>query len=114
MRPTEAVEIRIAEHLYVVPKPRAKELMEKLEKFRSLAQEQHERMFGDLEKKHGKAGAVIRGFRLREKMSQVELAEKLGISQTDLSKIEHGKRTIGKNLAKKIGKKLGADYRLFL
>lgn len=57
---------------------------------------------------------VLRGARHKEEMSQVELAKKLNITQSDLSKMEHGKRPIGKKLAMRLSKILKVDYRIFL
>jgi DNA-binding XRE family transcriptional regulator len=57
---------------------------------------------------------VFRGIRTKTGLTQEQLAERLGISQTDVSKIERGKRTIGKALAKKIEKEFKIDYRRFL
>ena len=47
-------------------------------------------------------------------MTQVELAKKLNITQGDLSKMEHGKRPIGKKMAKKLSVILNIGYRVFL
>src|SRR5271163_4367972 len=44
----------------------------------------------------------LKGLRIREGLTQVKMAEKLGITQCNLSAYESGKRQIGKNLAKKI------------
>jgi ribosome-binding protein aMBF1 (putative translation factor) len=57
---------------------------------------------------------TFRSIRTKTGLTQLQLAEKLGISQADVSKIERGKRTIGKALAKKIEKEFGIDYRRFL
>ena len=65
-------------------------------------------------KKYGEAGTMIRGGRTKEGLTQQQLADKLGITQGDLSKMEHSKRTIGKNMAKKLAKILRVDYRVFL
>ncbi len=54
------------------------------------------------------------GMRLKQGLTQKALAEKIGISQSDVSKIEKGERTIGKKLALRIGKALGVDYKRFL
>jgi ribosome-binding protein aMBF1 (putative translation factor) len=67
-----------------------------------------------LDSKFSSAGACLQGARLKEDMTQEELAEKLRISQTNLSKMEHGKRPIGKSMAKRIAKVLKVDYRIFL
>jgi ribosome-binding protein aMBF1 (putative translation factor) len=65
-------------------------------------------------KKYGEVGSMIRGGRTKEELTQQELADKLGITQGDLSKMEHSKRPIGKKMAKKLAKVLRIDYRLFL
>ena len=64
--------------------------------------------------KYGEAGTMIRGGRTKEGLTQQELAVKLGITQGDLSKMEHSKRPIGKKMAKKLAKILRVDYRIFL
>lgn len=66
---------------------------------------------GDLKKT---PGIALRGVRLRLNLTQKEMAEKIGVSQGDLSKMEKGERPIGKKLAMRIGKALGVDYRRFL
>lgn len=43
-----------------------------------------------------------------------EVAARLGLDQSDVSKIERGERAVGKGLAKKIQKEFGIDYRRFL
>lgn len=70
--------------------------------------------FDDLIEKFSEAGAVLRGFRLREGWTQTEVAEKIGINQANLSKMEHGKRPIGKTMAKKLAVLFKTDYRVFL
>lgn len=60
-------------------------------------------------------GAVmLRGLRNREGITQAELGEILGIAQTNISKMELGKRSIGKNLAMRLAQLFKTDYRLFL
>lgn len=56
----------------------------------------------------------FKNLRNRTDMTQEELAQKLGITQAEVSKIETGKRAIGKKLAKKIEKVFKMDYRRFL
>lgn len=70
--------------------------------------------FSDLINEFTEVGASIRGFRLREGWTQIELGKKVGVSQANLSKIEHGKRSIGKKLAKKLVDIFKVDYRIFL
>jgi ribosome-binding protein aMBF1 (putative translation factor) len=60
------------------------------------------------------AGASLQGARMKEDLTQEKLAKKLKISQANLSKMEHGKRTIGKKMAQRIANVLNVDYRIFL
>ncbi len=57
---------------------------------------------------------ALRGSRHKESLTQKELAELLGISQMHISEMEHGKRPIGKEMAKRLAKVLNVDYRVFL
>jgi ribosome-binding protein aMBF1 (putative translation factor) len=65
-------------------------------------------------KKYGKQAIALRGARHRESLTQEQLAKKLKIKQYNLSKMENGKRPIGKVMAKKFAKFFNLDYRLFL
>ena len=56
----------------------------------------------------------LRGFRNREGLTQADLSEIIGTPQTNISKMELGKRPIGKNLAKRLAELFKTDYRLFL
>jgi plasmid maintenance system antidote protein VapI len=47
-------------------------------------------------------------------MTQQVLAELLDIRQSHLSEMENSKRPIGKNMAKKLAKVFGCDYRVFM
>lgn len=64
--------------------------------------------------KAGEPAAALKGARARIGMSQSELAEKLGIPQSNLSKMENGTRPIGKKMAARLAKILKTDYRVFL
>lgn len=58
---------------------------------------------------------ALRAYRTRENLTQKKLSEKTGIPQHQISEIENGKRTIGKERAKKLAAALNvSDYRLFL
>lgn len=70
--------------------------------------------FTDLIDKFSEAGATLRGLRMREGLTQTELALKMGIAQANISKMEHGKRLIGKAMAKKFASFFHTDYRIFL
>lgn len=57
---------------------------------------------------------ALKGLRCREGLTQDALGKLLGIAQTNISKMECGKRHIGKNIAKRLAQLFKTDYRLFL
>jgi ribosome-binding protein aMBF1 (putative translation factor) len=59
-------------------------------------------------------GAVLRGARGKEDITQKQLAEKTGIPQRHISEMENNKRPIGKKNAQIFAKALNIDYRVFL
>jgi len=59
-------------------------------------------------------GRILRGLRVREDMTQKQLAEKAGLKPHHISEMEHNKRPIGKEVAKRLAGALGADYKVFL
>lgn len=60
------------------------------------------------------AGVALRGGRKREGLTQKDLARLIGVSQAHISEMEHGKRPIGKEMAKRLAKVLQVDYRVLL
>jgi len=103
---------------FLLPRKALQELMSFLKPFKTTHDDDQfvraNEVFKDLHDKHGKVGTTIRGFRSRDGMTQVELAEKLAIRQSHVSQMENGKRVIGKKLAQKLAKIFKTDYRLFL
>ena len=71
-------------------------------------------IFTNIDKKYTKAGVLLKGLRYREGLNQIEFAKKINVTQADLSKMENGRRPIGKIIAKRIQKVFGTDYRYFL
>ena len=59
-------------------------------------------------------GMALRGARYREGLTQRQLAELTGINRRHISEMEHGKRPIGKETAKKLAAVLHCDYRVLL
>lgn len=98
-------------HVYNIPKSVA-------EKYEVKSKTAHkillENVFANIEKKYTKAGVLLRETRYRESLTQAEMAKKIGVTQADLSKMESGKRPIGKIIAKRIEKSFGVNYRYFL
>lgn len=62
----------------------------------------------------GTPGGAIRAYRLREELTQAELAKKSGVKQGHLSEMEQNRRSIGVKVAKKLAEVLICDYHRFL
>jgi len=60
------------------------------------------------------AGTILAGYRHREGLSQMQLAEATGIPQRHISEMENGKRIIGVVRAKRLAEALQCDHRRFL
>ncbi|MBI1921149.1 MAG: helix-turn-helix transcriptional regulator [Geobacter sp.] len=58
--------------------------------------------------------AILRGSRVKEGLTQVQLSELAGIPRRHISEMEHGKRSIGRETARKLAKALKCDYRVFM
>lgn len=65
--------------------------------------------FAEINAKYTKAGALLKAIRLREGLTQKEFAPLINVTQGDLSKMELGKRPIGKTLVNRIAKKFGSQ-----
>lgn len=57
---------------------------------------------------------ALRAYRNREGLTQKQLSKLTGIPQHNISEMERGKRTMRKELAKKLAKALNCDNRRFL
>lgn len=64
--------------------------------------------------KGNEAGTLLSGCRLREGLTQMQLAEATGIPQRHISEMENGKRIIGVVSAKKLATVLHCDHRSLL
>lgn len=71
-------------------------------------------VFKSLDKKYSKTGNILCGLRLRDKLTQTQLAKKIGTSQANIAAIENGRRNVGKTLAHKFAKVFKTNYRVFL
>lgn len=59
-------------------------------------------------------GLMLKGGRHKAGLTQKALADQIGVKPHHISEMEHGKRPIGKNIAHRLAKIFGVDYRLFL
>lgn len=59
-------------------------------------------------------GTHLRGFRYRDNLTQATLAKLTGIPRNHISEMENGKRSIGKQTARKLAEALNTDPRMFL
>lgn len=73
-----------------------------------------EKVFADIEKKFTKPGILLKGLRGREGLTQEQFAQKIHVTQANLSNMERGKRPIGKKIAKRIEKVFKVNYHYFL
>lgn len=71
-------------------------------------------LFSDVNKKYTKPGALLKGIRYREGLTQAQMAKKLNMTQSDISQMEKGTRHIGRAVAKRIAALFDFDYRSFL
>lgn len=59
-------------------------------------------------------GNALRGLRSREGLTQKQLAEIIGAKPSHISEMEHGKRPIGRDMAKRLARALRTEYKVFL
>ncbi|MDQ7827247.1 MAG: helix-turn-helix transcriptional regulator [Candidatus Eremiobacteraeota bacterium] len=59
-------------------------------------------------------GKALRLYRQGSGLSLADLSEKSGVPKGHLSQMENGKRPIGRNMACRLSKVLGCDYRSLL
>lgn len=59
-------------------------------------------------------GICLRRSRYKEGLTQKQLADMIGIPQRHISEMENGKRPIGREMAKRLGKALNIGYKVFL
>lgn len=59
-------------------------------------------------------GALLKGARYKEDMTQEQLAKASGIARRHISEMENNRRSIGKERARRLAEVLKVDYRVFL
>jgi DNA-binding XRE family transcriptional regulator len=106
---TDMVTVRLRVHRKNAPK---------IEEYARIIESEEERNYSVAEvfpEFIGKEQQVaLRAYRHRENLTQRQLAELVGIPQRHLSEMENGKRTIGKEMAKRLCKVLQTDYKALL
>src|ERR1700688_4115660 len=95
------------QQIFLVPTAKANGLLKLIEEYKVNKDSElvdAENAFEDLNKKYTKAGALLQGFRLRDNLTQTQLAQKIGTSQPAVAAMESGDRPIGKTVAQKLAK----------
>lgn len=118
---TRLIKIEITEgkkhRLYLVPQGAARAVATLLEGFdegdEGSATDARE-LYPELNDPIKRAALAFHGARLRLGLTQKQMSEKLGLSQSDISKIEKGEREISRKLAMRIGETFKIDYKRFL
>jgi DNA-binding XRE family transcriptional regulator len=59
-------------------------------------------------------GDTLKGARLMHELTQAQLAAMIGVKASHISEMEKGKRTIGKEMARRLAKALNTSYQVFL
>jgi len=73
-----------------------------------------ETVFAAINERYTKPGALLKGLRVREGLTQVQMAKRIKVTQSDISQMENGVRPIGRKIAQRIEKLFDVDYRSFL
>jgi len=70
--------------------------------------------FKEIDQKYGKIGAIVRGYRYRDDMTQVQLAKKLGVTKNYVYQMEYSKFKIDKKMAQKLAEIFKTKFHMFL
>jgi hypothetical protein len=114
---TEILIGRTRPRRFIVPKPHAQGVAQLLREYEVPTDAEFlpaEAVFPELGDARKRPGVVLRGLRLRDQMTQVALARRLGCPQPWISQMEGGTRPIGKTMAERLGRVFKVDRRLFL
>ena len=101
---------------FKVPADKARGVLVLLSDYEEMKEEtfSSDEVFASLYAETSEPAATLRGFRGRDNMTQLDLAEKLGSSQSAVAGMEAAKRPISKAMAKKLGVIFNIDHRAFL
>jgi DNA-binding XRE family transcriptional regulator len=79
-----------------------------------LSENEHEQLMHKLSPRGISPANSLKAYRLRQGLTQKELAKKTGIAQANLSAMEKGRRSIGLEVAKKLALALNCDFKKFV
>jgi len=65
-------------------------------------------------KENATPGAYVRNYRTRDNLTQSQLGDKLGVSKQYISDMENGRRSIGKEMAKRLSSLFGCPIERFI
>ena len=122
MRPMTKFELKVDDEdscLYTLPASKAKAVLRLVKGHEVLGSDGEplvsiEAVFPDMKDDSKRPAALLRGYRGRDQLSQVALAKRLGITQSEISSLESGRRPISKKMAEKLAKIFKTNYRIFL
>lgn len=89
-------------------------LNESGDKVREINEDGEELFTSDEVFPEGYPGMALQGLRVKEDLTQAELAERIGATQHRISEMETGKRPISVEMAKRIGAAFNISYKVFL
>lgn len=116
MRPTE-IQIKAGEKVFRftdVPQSKLKPILVSLKAYSDETLPWREIAADRIKSAGGETAHMVKTSREMAGLTQIELAKKLSMPQSNLSQIETGRRSVGKALAKKLAKVFKVDYRVFL
>ena len=104
------------ERSFILPEEKANGLMSVIDDFEVpvSGRGEIEELFAELNREGTEVGVMLRAARLREDLTQKELADKLGIPQGHISAMEHGKKSIGKKMAQRLANVLNISHKVFV
>jgi ribosome-binding protein aMBF1 (putative translation factor) len=119
---TQTTDEYVEIHLRGIPSDRAELVKAAIEKILDLAEISFQKTEKDDAKLYSieevfpdfHIGTALRGLRSREGLTQKQLGKMIGAKPSHISEMESGKRTIGKEMAKRLAKALRTNYKLFL
>jgi len=115
-RSLKRASVTVGTRNYSVPQDLVSKLIEELEPHRVEEEEllSFEEFFNDEKDSLPEGAKFLRGLRYKEDMTQEDFAAAIGVTQSNLSAMENGRRTIGKEVAKRIAEIFETNYRYFL